>query len=445
MRERASEIVVRWRQRMVRDAPLSADERELGSVVLAVGVAADRPHDIDAICHSAAESLMAQGSDLPQVLRHLGLLRSTLSDLLAEEDADPALRPRIDAAIDALAEAAAAITTQRLDEVAFADPLTRLPNRRAFERDLPREIARAKRRSVGLTAVVGDLDGLKQINDSQGHPAGDRALQALAEGLRGALRGEDCAYRIGGDEFVVLLPGASCADAGAIMARAKRGGAPAFSWGAAAFPGDGADGAALVEVADGRLLESRAQPRRPQASSPARDSLDRRRAPRGRQVALLATVMIGGAALGGGGVAAADGTLPPPVQQAVHAALDRISIDIPPAPEQQRRSTGVHDGRFDRRETADHDPQTGGGPGAASSPGRGSGGAPPCTGPAGAGGERGEDEGVDHAGCDAPKGAGSSKAGPAPERPEPGPEDRGSGPARGNDGGGGDVDEATSA
>jgi diguanylate cyclase (GGDEF)-like protein len=94
-----------------------------------------------------------------------------------------------------------------LEEAALSDSLTRLGNHRAFHDDLKREIARRARTGSCFSVVMLDLDGLKQINDSLGHQAGDDRIRAVAASLRATLRGSDGAYRTGGDEFMVLLPG----------------------------------------------------------------------------------------------------------------------------------------------------------------------------------------------------------------------------------------------
>ena len=89
-------------------------------------------------------------------------------------------------------------------EEAYTDPLTGLASRRRFDLDLA--AALVERRAGGrVVLVLADLDGLKTINDTLGHPAGDEALVAVAAALRHALRGSDAVYRIGGDEFAALL------------------------------------------------------------------------------------------------------------------------------------------------------------------------------------------------------------------------------------------------
>ena len=105
-------------------------------------------------------------------------------------------------------DAAVAAEVERLAEMAITDPLTGLRNHRAFHEDLARELQRAGRTGVPLALVLLDLDDLKAVNDTQGHQAGDERLQALADAIRATGRGVDIAYRVGGDEFAVILPDA---------------------------------------------------------------------------------------------------------------------------------------------------------------------------------------------------------------------------------------------
>lgn len=93
------------------------------------------------------------------------------------------------------------------------DPLTGLFNRRYFELSMLRELARSERDGSALALLMIDIDGMKQFNDHGGHDAGDLALKAVAEALRRACRGSDLVSRWGGDEFVVLAPMTSEADA----------------------------------------------------------------------------------------------------------------------------------------------------------------------------------------------------------------------------------------
>lgn len=91
-------------------------------------------------------------------------------------------------------------------QLSIVDPLTGLHNRRFGEERLDTEIARAQRHGHSLTVLMIDLDGLKTINDQHGHGAGDAALRTFAQRLMSATRGSDLPARIGGDEFLVLLP-----------------------------------------------------------------------------------------------------------------------------------------------------------------------------------------------------------------------------------------------
>jgi len=85
------------------------------------------------------------------------------------------------------------------------DALTGLPNRRAFQERLPIELARAARSERPLALVLFDLDGFKGVNDRLGHPAGDEVLRDVARILDEARAADDC-FRIGGDEFAILMP-----------------------------------------------------------------------------------------------------------------------------------------------------------------------------------------------------------------------------------------------
>src|SRR5579863_10768301 len=96
--------------------------------------------------------------------------------------------------------------TDEVYKLAALDQLTGLYNRRSGEQRLAEEISRAVRHDRPLTILLADLDGLKQINDRFGHAAGDLVLKGYSERLRKAIRGSDLAVRLGGDEFLVLLP-----------------------------------------------------------------------------------------------------------------------------------------------------------------------------------------------------------------------------------------------
>ena len=149
----------------------------------------------------------------------------------------------------------------RLRHEAMHDALTSLSNRRAFRARVVREIEGG----AGFGLVLCDMDNLKTVNDTRGHDAGDKALQLLADALRSQLRRSDEAYRIGGDEFAVMLPGASRLDAEGVMRRLGEavassvppGGDPIeASFGIAVFePGD--DPERVVARADRALYQAK--------------------------------------------------------------------------------------------------------------------------------------------------------------------------------------------
>jgi diguanylate cyclase (GGDEF)-like protein len=102
---------------------------------------------------------------------------------------------------------------ERLASAALVDSLTGLRNHRAFHEDLSRELRRQERGEGALALIMLDLDGLKAVNDMGGHQAGDERLKALANALSTGGPGSAYAYRVGGDEFAVILPGARAWDA----------------------------------------------------------------------------------------------------------------------------------------------------------------------------------------------------------------------------------------
>jgi diguanylate cyclase (GGDEF)-like protein len=98
------------------------------------------------------------------------------------------------------------VRAEEFHRLATVDPLTGLYNRRFAESRLAAEAARSQRYGHPLTVVYFDLNNFKQINDRHGHPAGDQVLKEFAERLNNAIRVSDYAVRMGGDEFLVILP-----------------------------------------------------------------------------------------------------------------------------------------------------------------------------------------------------------------------------------------------
>lgn len=141
------------------------------------------------------------------------------------------------------------------------DALTGLLNRRAYEERLPVEIARANRYAWPLSLCLLDLDGFKRINDTLGHPSGDRALQQVAA-LIDESRITDDSFRIGGDEFALLMPKTCREDAEVAAARLSKQirhiGMSDGSLGASFGVAEGAsDPIVLHAMADERLLAAK--------------------------------------------------------------------------------------------------------------------------------------------------------------------------------------------
>ena len=115
----------------------------------------------------------------------------------------------------ALEARTAELTSERQEafRMAITDELTGLYNRHFLREQLPRLVAQATRHARPFAVISFDVDGLKRVNDSQGHQAGDDLLRRTGEALRTSLRAEDIAVRVGGDEFVALLPEADRGDA----------------------------------------------------------------------------------------------------------------------------------------------------------------------------------------------------------------------------------------
>ena len=120
-------------------------------------------------------------------------------------------------------QAASALTLatqfEQMRYLADHDPLTQLPNRRAFMRELKQGVAEALGADAPLALIVLDLDGLKALNDRHGHAAGDDCLVRVGRLLRTELRPGDQAFRIGGDEFAILLPSTTAPGAEEVTAR----------------------------------------------------------------------------------------------------------------------------------------------------------------------------------------------------------------------------------
>src|SRR5580658_6639116 len=153
---------------------------------------------------------------------------------------------------------------KKLQLNAVTDPLTGLYNRRLFSEAFEKELNRGRRYGLPLGLVILDLHRFKEVNDKHGHPRGDEVLRAAAATLKKALRTSDSAFRIGGDEFAVLLPQTDADQAIALSRRIETVFAEtlqelplsvtvSMDHGVATFPIDGEQADELIRVADDRL------------------------------------------------------------------------------------------------------------------------------------------------------------------------------------------------
>jgi diguanylate cyclase (GGDEF)-like protein len=161
---------------------------------------------------------------------------------------------------------------EQLVREARTDALTGLPHHGVLMADLAREVQAAREAGEPLGLAMVDLDDFKRVNDHLGHPAGDSLLSSVAGRMQGVVRGQEGVYRYGGEEFAMLIPGASRIGAAIVGKRVHHavssrpfelGGHDALrvtcSVGVASFPEDAQDEDALVKAADAALLRAKAK------------------------------------------------------------------------------------------------------------------------------------------------------------------------------------------
>ena len=136
-------------------------------------------------------------------------------------------------------------SVQESIEMAHCDPLTGLNNRRSLERRLPAMIESARLRGAALTMMILDIDHFKRVNDTYGHDVGDCVLKRFGAELQETVRGGDLICRLGGEEFVVVMPGVGASEAGRIAERARR------TTESREFAVDGAAGSVSITVSIG--------------------------------------------------------------------------------------------------------------------------------------------------------------------------------------------------
>ena len=157
-----------------------------------------------------------------------------------------------------------------LEEQAFTDHLSGLANRRRFERQLEREVARTLRHGRPFSLLMIDIDHFKQVNDKYGHEAGDEVIRSLSKALQEGTRGVDLAARIGGEEFAIILTETSLQGAMEVAERLRLNlktldfpavGKIAASFGVAECPSAGRSARELLASADAALYEAKRQGR----------------------------------------------------------------------------------------------------------------------------------------------------------------------------------------
>jgi diguanylate cyclase (GGDEF)-like protein len=220
-------------------------------------------------CVQLWEEILLRRRELSECLNRPVALKTALVDVLASAGM---FRVPIIIEYDALKE---------LELNAVTDALTGLYNRRLFGESFEKELNRARRYGQPLGLVLLDLHRFKEVNDTHGHPRGDEVLRAAARTLKKALRTSDSAFRIGGDEFALLLPQTDAPQAMALSRRVETVFAESLEalhvtvsvnmdHGVANFPQDGEHADQLIRVADERLYRLKhASHRRTSSSSGA--------------------------------------------------------------------------------------------------------------------------------------------------------------------------------
>ena len=236
-----------------------------------------RGSQLAALVRDHAREREALGFAPRDIVTEFLVLRRVLWRLVRERSALEAsdvfvLEERLHDVIDSLVtECVVAYFDRATSELAYQarhDALTDLLNQTSFTRELELELERAKRYGSGVTLVFFDLDDFKELNDTHGHQAGDRALKQVARLLREEIRQSDLAGRMGGDEFAALLVESDLSTGETFLGRLNAridevvdSGELAvpvgLSAGVTRYPDDGDDAQALFALADLRLYEAK--------------------------------------------------------------------------------------------------------------------------------------------------------------------------------------------
>ncbi len=220
---------------------------------------------------------------------------------------------------------------------AATDALTGLHNRRLFDEYFDKELNRAKRYGQQLAVVILDLHKLKEVNDRHGHLQGDQVLQIAAATLRGTLRNSDFAFRIGGDEFAVLLPQTDLDQAVTLCRRVRSQYenelkplaleiGVTLDFGVAVHPQDGDQKSALMSLADKRLYELKLSGRAPSRVIPLEPTAAREPAPAPQPAPPPNISQTAPPPPRSAAPAPAPSIVPPPVQYGEHRKWERVSL-----------------------------------------------------------------------------------------------------------------------
>lgn len=288
LHEGREELAKAWLLRLLERASLEEIERLptdriarelpplISDILCAVGIT-DGPMELDAEGRERAARLGelrgGEGASAADLARDLAALQSVIVAALRRELDDRDSHIFVEA-VDRLATAfggiqAAAIEQllgkreRELERLANTDPLTGLYNVRFLQEHLQQLLDHHRRYGHPFSVLLLDMDGLKRLNDSRGHAAGDRALVAVAEAIRAAIRRVDTPVRVGGDEFCVVAPQQTAARARVIADRIAefvgRGELEVgVSIGVASCPQHAIDAERLLEIGDEAMYRAKA-------------------------------------------------------------------------------------------------------------------------------------------------------------------------------------------
>lgn len=273
------EVVASWGEPTTRPTFARGDCQGLRSG----RVHAVRGEDTAALCpHVSKSATAAQGHTCVPITSQgepLGIVYfGWHPENVGAEEAASAVPFRAKLAVAFAEQVGLALANLQLKETlraqAIHDPLTGLHNRRFLEEAFPRELLRAARKGNPVGVLMLDLDHFKAFNDAYGHMAGDAALRAFAVQLRSEIRAEDIACRYGGEEFAVILPDTTLAQALMRAEQIREGmrkvvvdfhgrtlAGVTISVGVAALPQHGASADALLRAADAALYAAKADGR----------------------------------------------------------------------------------------------------------------------------------------------------------------------------------------